>query len=135
MSGKLTFKTSDVLPLLIHSKNSKTWNKGYGENKQEPGLFLVGDQGIYLMSNGIPNLIDPNGTTKDTSVVSYPKECNPIKDHEGYYQFKDEVYGGDDGVDLLEMNMFEKLFDPNPPKTFEIKLTETSISVIIKTLK
>ena len=72
----------------------------------EPGLFLVGDQGIYLMPNGIPMLL-ANGTSGEPSLelpamVVYALECNPgLKPFEEWWSVKRDSFGGDDGVEFL----------------------------------
>lgn len=51
-------------------------------------LYLVGDQGIYIMS------FDQN----EQRDIIYAKGCNPEKDTD-WYSNKCSLYGGDDGGD------------------------------------
>lgn len=63
------------------------------------GLVLVGDQGIYLMS----------GNDEDRTVV-YARECNPDSmSFDEWWSAKQSLYGGDDGVDRLEVNILKEV--------------------------
>jgi hypothetical protein len=60
-----------------------------------PGLWLVHDAGIYLMSNGMnPHLPNPN--RPESSLVIYAKGYGP-----------DVHVPGDDYVEFLELAIFE----------------------------
>lgn len=48
------FHRKDLIPLLLHAKKSLNHSGGYEEGPVGPGLLLVSDFGVYLMSNGIP---------------------------------------------------------------------------------
>lgn len=73
------------------------------EEKIPPGLWLVADRGVYLMSPGKPGLNARNG---EGSLVSYAVECNPSDDH--CYDSKTSIMGGDDGVDKIGLEVFEE---------------------------
>ena len=62
------------------------------------GLQLVGDHGVYLMSNAPEQQKQPNGRYR----VAYAEGCDPDKD-EDFYENKRELFGGDDGVEFLDM--------------------------------
>jgi hypothetical protein len=49
----LRFKTKDIRKLIEHCRKSKKHGAAYGQGNG-PALWLVHDEGIYLMSNGIP---------------------------------------------------------------------------------
>ena len=60
-------------------------------SKIPPAVWLVKDEGVYLMSNGLPLDKDENGRTR----VVYLPGFHPEKD-EGWHQHASEVFGGDD---------------------------------------
>ena len=61
--------------------------------KVKPGLMLVKDRGVYLMSNGKPML---PGVGKGHKVV-YAEGCNPLKDDDCWDASR-MAMGGDDTV-------------------------------------
>lgn len=99
----IRFKRSEVFKLHTHAMAQTEWRQSYGQpGEARPGIWLVGDQGIYLMSNGKPPLLkDPDNTIDSASFIVYAEECNPEKDKEGWWQAKREIFGGDDGVELI----------------------------------
>jgi len=104
MKGKkmtvLKFKAAAVRELCEHALDSKEHFAGYGDwQPAGPALMLVGDEGIYLMSNGRPNLLGPDGKTR----VVYPEGMDPASVDSGtLYDMKRDVWGGDDGCDMLD---------------------------------
>jgi len=86
----LRFDLKNVLTLIKHALNAPDHKCAYVNGLNEvpkPGLWLVGDDGIYLMSNGLPMLKEhgmqavvyaegwmPNSDTKDT--IQTQKENN-----------------------------------------------------------
>jgi len=131
--ANLTFDKSLLQELIDHAKSSTEWSMGYAaESKPEPALFLVGDEGIYLMSNGKPGLPkDEEAATKQAAgenffsqKVAYANECNPEKDGD-WYDEKRRIFGGDDGAETLPLSYFE------PLDTFVgLKVTSKDISVV-----
>ncbi len=72
-----------------------------------PGLWLVGDQGVYLMSNGKPALlVDPADTR--TSWPTPPRRTPPPAST-AWWEVKRAAFGGDDGVVFLELPFAEGL--------------------------
>jgi hypothetical protein len=68
------------------------------------GLWLVGDQGVYLMPNtehaGKPNVV-------------YAKECDPTKlNFDKWWQAKRASFGGDDGVEFISLSEIDGLLIP-----------------------
>ena len=75
--------------------------------KIPPGLWLVGDQGIYLMSNGRPPLlVDPAGTR---NLVARVAETDLTSDVDGWWEVKRAAFGGGDSVVFLELAFAEGL--------------------------
>ena len=59
-----------------------------------PGLWLVGDEGVYLM---------PNTKAKARTIV-YARECDPTRlDFETWWANKRRGFGGGDGVDFIAL--------------------------------
>lgn len=132
--SKLVFKRAGVLPLVAHAKASADHSPTYGR-KPEAGLFLVHDQGIYLMSSGLPRLM-ADGTlgdekSKGPSMVAYAKDCHPIEDEDFWDNARDLV-GGDDFAELLPLRFFEAL-ETSPDETFIIRANANSFAMEIST--
>ena len=71
--------------------------------KVPPGLMLVGDVGIYLMSNA-------KRPKKQSPVVVFAKECNPLRmSAKAWLAAKLELYGGDDGADFVDLAMLKEI--------------------------
>lgn len=131
--ANLTFDKTLLQELINHAKFSTEWSMGYAADKEPaPALFLVGDEGIYLMSNGKPGLPkDEEAAAKQAAgedffnyKVAYANECNPEKDDD-WYDEKRRLFGGGDGADTLPVSDFE------PLDTFVgLNITPNSISVI-----
>jgi len=47
----LKFNAAGVARLIAHTRKAKTHRLSFGETKAEPALWLIGDSGVYLMSN------------------------------------------------------------------------------------
>lgn len=59
------------------------------------GLWLVGDQGVYLMSPGRPGLLTEG---VQGHVVARAEETDPAHEPDAWYENKRRAFGGDDGV-------------------------------------
>ena len=78
-------------------------------SKIPPGLNLVGDQGIYLMSNSndvqMVEVLTLNGRTTKRFRVAYCRECNPdTMPFDEWYAAKQLIFGGDDGGIFLDLD-------------------------------
>lgn len=72
--------------------------------KLKPGLLLVGDQGVYFMSNAKLDL--PKGQRHD---VAYAVEANPNEvPFDDWWDAKNRSFGGDDGVEVIELETIEQ---------------------------
>lgn len=70
----LTFAAPAVLELLRHAIAAPKHSSPYSQEDPGPGLFLVKDEGIYLMSNGKPGLLGGN----EHSIVVYADGYEPL---------------------------------------------------------
>lgn len=96
----LIFKISDVDRCVKHALSGEKWGMGYEDIEPAPGLLLVHDNGVYLMSNANPGDFIPE---KDRCYVSYAAGCNPDCD-ENFYEISRELVGGDDFVEFIPIN-------------------------------
>jgi len=90
------------------------------------GLHLVGDQGIYLMSQESSDAVKKTGI----SHVAYAKECNPeVMAFDDWWEAKRAGFGGDDGVDFLSEDAILQCAPPGG--ILAIDLTPESMSLLI----
>lgn len=129
---KLHFDKRIVDRLLEHSRNAESHSALYGdENTAKAGLWLVGDQGVYLMSNGNPHLPKDEANPDESSLVCYADECNPeTLDFDEWWDNKRASFGGDDGVEFLEAEFFDNARVKGkytPRITIEVSATKLEI--------
>lgn len=105
--ANLRFNVDELRPLIAHSEAATKHRMAYGQHKQEPGLMLVKDSGIYLMSTGLPGLLRADSTPENThNVVVYALGFKP-DDEDSYDKCRDAV-GGDDFSEVLPLAWFTK---------------------------
>lgn len=92
---------------------------GEGET---PGIWLVGDQGVYIMSNG--KLAD-----RMRPLVVYAEECHPTGNPD-WWHYKQRHFGGDDGIEFLEAEGVLRLINADMALThLRIGLTDSEITL------
>lgn len=74
-------------------------------DNRKPGLWLVGDHGVYLCSNG--------RLAEARPLVVYAQECDPTRSDD-WFEIKRRTFGGDDGVDFLDAVELERLMSAAP---------------------
>jgi hypothetical protein len=100
--GVCIFKTSEVLRCVEHALISLKWDMGWAnEEKPQPALFFVHDQGVYVMSNANPR--DLLVGSKNSAYVAYAAGTNPEHDEDWWDNARDLV-GGDDFAETLLIN-------------------------------
>jgi hypothetical protein len=68
----LRFDKAFVARLVDHARSSPESRANYGEHDATPALWLVGDAGVYLMSNGSPP------TSHSGQILTAPADgCDP----------------------------------------------------------
>lgn len=77
-------------------------------DNRKPGLWLVGDHGVYLCSNG--------RLAEARLLVVYAQECDPTRSDD-WFEIKRRTFGGDDGVDFLDAVELERLMSAAPDGT------------------
>ena len=91
-----------------------------------PGLWLVGDQGVYIMSNG-------KLAGGDRPLVVYSDECHPVGNPD-WFHYKHRHFGGDDGIEFIDAERLIPLFDRNFRCThLHVQLTEARVSLSLIT--
>lgn len=96
---------------------------GQGE---KPGLWLVGDQGVYILSNG-------KLAEGEKALVVYSEECHPVGNPD-WWDYKHRWFGGDDGIEYIESDQLVPLFDRNVRAMhLQLRLSETDISLSLIT--
>ena len=100
-------------------------NPDYGTRPGEgekPGIWLVGDEGVYIMSNG--KLADGQ-----RSFVIYAEECDP-KTNPDYWHYKRQYFGGDDGIDFLDAELLVRSIEALASAThLTIEMTDDSMAI------
>lgn len=127
-----TFPLSEVRALIDRGQSDAAANGGFrnphyglapGKNEQ-PGVWLVGDEGVYLMSNG-------NLAEGQKPLVAYAEECNPAITSD-YWHYKRQYFGGDDGVEFLDAEGLLALIAAHPDGThLRVLLTPESVELFV----
>ncbi|MBX4962664.1 DUF3085 domain-containing protein [Rhizobium binae] len=110
----LTFPLTAVRAVIARGIADARANGGFRDphfglsatDNRKPGLWLVGDHGVYLLSNGkLAEGAKP--------LVAYAEECDPHK-NDDWFEVKRQTFGGDDGVDFLDARGLEALIAASP---------------------
>lgn len=140
--AKVHFDKALVEELLLHSVMASERAGVFGEAKRAdgsytPGLWLVGDHGIYLMSNGRPLPKNPNHPEKSTfaNLIAFAEESNPEKDPTGFYDAKESIFGGDDGVTALPDTFIQRAIELGNEKWIALNINRRAITAVKPSLK
>lgn len=89
-------------------------------------VTLVGDHGVYLMS-----FEAPKNLPGDQRAVVYAQGCDPKGDDENWYDNKVELFGGDDGCEILYTvaEFYEVM--AKCKKWLHVRLTESELEVLV----
>ena len=102
---KLRFDGTGVARCIKHALASEKHGTVYGQESAGPSLWLVHDQGVYLMSNGKPG--DRVDQEDAKFFVVYAEGCNPNTD-EDWWETAREAVGGDDFAEPIALEGFAK---------------------------
>lgn len=125
-----TFSVTDVHAVITRGRIDALANGGFRNpyyglrpgRDEKPGLWLVGDEGVYLLSNG-------KLAEGQRALVVYAEECDP-KTNPDYWHYKRQHFGGDDGIEFLDAEMLVKQIAAVPRATHvRIEMTDTSMSI------
>lgn len=93
---------------------------------EKPGLRLVGDEGVYILSNG-------KLTEGQRALVVYAEQCHPKGDID-WWDYKQRHFDADDGIEFIEAERLIPLFDRDMGAThLNVQLTETEITLALIT--
>ncbi|UOK73809.1 DUF3085 domain-containing protein [Ancylobacter polymorphus] len=125
-----TFSVTAVHAAITRGRTDALMNGGFRNphyglapgKDEKPGVWLVGDEGVYIMSNG-------KLAEGQRSLVVYAEECDP-KTNPDYWHYKRQYFGGDDGIDYLDAEMLVRLIGAMPLAThLTITMTDDSMSI------
>ena len=109
--SRITFlDVETVRELYEHAKACTHFRKNY-DRVETQGLALVHDEGLYLMSTGIPHL--ERSDKPESSKVAYAVGCHPEADPDCWDNARDLV-GGDDFAEYIQLASFTEIFAGDP---------------------
>lgn len=130
-----TFPIPAVRTVIERGKSDAAANGGFrnpyyglkpGEG-EKAGLWLVGDNGVYIMSNG--KLSDGG-----RPLVVYSEECHPVGNPD-WFDYKRRHFGGDDGIAFIEAERIIPLINRDFRYThlrLQLRETDISLSLIVR---
>ena len=125
-----TFSLVDVRAVLARGRSDATANGGFRvpyqgispDREARAGVWLVGDEGVYLLSNG-------RLAEGQRALVVYAEECDP-KCNPDYWHYKRQHFGGDDGIEFLDAFRLVTLIAAAPAAThLTIAMTDVTMSI------
>ena len=127
-----SFSVTDVCAVITLGRIDAVLNGGFRNphyglapgQDERPGVWLVGDEGVYIMSNG-------KLAEDQRPLVVYAQECDP-KTNPDYWHYKRQHFGGDDGVEFLDAAELVKLLMAAPSAThLTITMTDSALSLAL----
>ena len=111
----LRFDKVSVWRLYDHARNSPRIAKGYwDERRAKRALVLVGDSGIYLMSNGEPPMMDDGrvmrgkNTKRQLRFTAMAEGCGVADDMTAWWHLHNAIAEGSDFAHALVLSDFAK---------------------------
>jgi hypothetical protein len=93
------------------------------------GLWLVGDQGVYLMPNTTDGIHHKSLAKGAPRLIVYAAECDPTRlDFDTWWANKRRSFGADDGVEFFKLAAIEQ-FAPAKPKYLVAEFTPREIAL------
>ena len=104
------------------------------EERAEPGLFFVKDDGVYLMSSGRPEGLDPETGKPPRPKVAYAKGFDPtLDDRADVWDRAQIAVGGDDFSDKFMLGVFDDLMPGTDSRgTFRITVDNDSLQLTVR---
>jgi len=131
-AAMFSFSVTDVRAVITRGRIDAVLNGGFRNphyglapgQDERPGLWLVGDEGVYIMSNG-------KLAEDQRPLVVYAQECDP-KTNPDYWHYKRQHFGGDDGVVFLDAVVLVKLINAALSAThLTIEMTDNAVSLAL----
>jgi hypothetical protein len=123
---KLHFSWAEVAKIIDEVRAATVVNPLY-EQVTGKGLWLVGDDGVYLM---------PNTKCEGKPNVVYARECDPTKlEFDEWWGVKQDTFGGDDGVEFISIEEIDRLSAGRPgaqPLSLCINFTPKRMTISIQ---
>jgi hypothetical protein len=111
---KLHFAGNEIEKALQEVRSASTARPLCGKETGK-GLWLVGDQGVYLMPNTTDGIHHGSRAQADPFLVVYARECDPTRlDFDTWWANKRASFGGDDGVEFFSLADIEKFAAAKP---------------------
>lgn len=114
----LKFEKTTVWRLADHARNAPKSQKTYGQRRPKPALWLVGDAGVYLMSNGSPQISSEGRVPRDGKATEIPyltapaEGCNPERDElDDWWPIHNALAEGSDFVHDIPLAVIETALD------------------------
>lgn len=112
-----TFSVIEVRAVIARGRTDAAANGGFRNphygllpgKDERPGLWIVGDEGVYLLSNG-------KLAEGQKAIAVYAEECDP-KTNPDYWHYKRRYFGGDDGIVFIAGESLEAMLSTNPDVT------------------
>jgi len=134
----LIFNAADVRRIVEHALAAPRHQDhlvGYTDDFQpitepgQPALVLVHDDGVYLMSNGLPRDLVSGTEDNGRSFVAYAKGCHPQNDA-GWWDASRALVGGDDFAETLPWaREVLALIERGAPR-IELEFTDDGIGLV-----
>lgn len=125
---ELHFEWKGIERILEEVRTAKTAREDYnGETSK--GLWLVGDQGVYLMANTSDGIHSSKRQKGEEHFVVYADQCNPdTMEFDDWWAYKRASFGGDDGVETIKLEEIDRLLAKKPSPTAKPKMLLIDIS-------
>jgi hypothetical protein len=103
----LRFNIADLEPLMRHAREAP--GVRIFDTPGVPGLVIVADRGVYLVSNGDPPQELRPGAKPMRLQVSYALGCNPSQDpFDSWWPVHNAIDEGNDFASLIALSSFEE---------------------------
>jgi hypothetical protein len=135
--SRLMFDLAALRPIVEHALSASEHAPVFGQTPPiAPALWLVKDDGIYLMSNGRPRQIADDSFPNDQdqhgqSLVVYAEGFDPTKaDSTAVWYAARDAVGGDDFGEPLPAEWFKDALDRGA-STITLNVTNRAIHVVL----
>ncbi|MEI9979384.1 MAG: DUF3085 domain-containing protein [Edaphobacter sp.] len=130
--ARFVFNGAAVLELVTHAKAAPRNISPYGLTENPgPGVMLVKDDGVYLMSNGEPPL--PGTDTANKVVYAQGYEALPatasVEERMAQYDKIRDAAGGDDFAEFIPAKSLSAL-EPEGELQIELSVDKMTVSVV-----